>query len=52
MLHTRDNTCDEYRREWSNFRPAVKSLLKSAWDLFKALVINTRDVLGSGRINL
>ncbi len=52
MLHTRDNTGDENRRERSNFRPVVKSLLQSAWEMFKAFVINARNVLGSGRINL
>lgn len=52
MLHVRDNPGDEHRQGWSNFRPAVNSLLRNAWELFKAFVINARDVLGSGRINL
>jgi hypothetical protein len=52
MLRTRDNTGDEHSRERSSFHPAVKSLLRSAWELFKVFVINARDVLGSGRINL
>jgi hypothetical protein len=52
MLHIRDNTGDEHRQGWNNIHPAVRSLLRSAWELFKAFVINARDVLGSGRINL
>jgi hypothetical protein len=52
MLHTRDNTGDEHMQGRNNFRLAVKSLLRSAWKMFKAFIINTRDVLGSGRINL
>ena len=52
MLHTRDHTSDEYKQSRSDFRSVVKSLLSSAWEMFKALIINARDVLGSGRINL
>ncbi len=52
MLHTRDDTADEHWHGRSNFSPVMKSLLMSAWKLFKAFVINARDVLGSGRINL
>jgi hypothetical protein len=52
MLHTRDDIADKHRLRRSNFSLVMKSLLMSAWKLFKAFVINARDVLGSGRINL
>lgn len=52
MNHIRDNPGDDHRQGMNQIRPVVKSLLRSAWSMFKAFVINARDVLGSGRINL
>jgi hypothetical protein len=52
MLHIRNNIGDAHWHERINIHPAMKLLLSKAWVLFKAFVINARDVLGSGRINL
>jgi hypothetical protein len=52
MSYTNDNYRGHEMLRGRNLRPVIKRLLVSAWNIFKSFVINTRDVLGSGRINL
>ncbi len=52
MSYTNDNYRKQEMPRGRDLRPLMRKLLISAWNIFKAFVINARDVLGSGRINL
>jgi hypothetical protein len=52
MLGPRDNHDDSQVMQHSSMRSALKRFVRSAWNILVSLVINARDVYGSGRIQL
>ncbi len=52
MSYTNEINREQEMLRGGNLRPVMRRLLVSVWNIFKAFVISTRDVLGSGRINL
>ena len=52
MSYTNEINREQEMPRGGIFGPVMRRLLVSAWNIFKSFMINARDVLGSGRINL
>ena len=52
MLEPRDVYDENQVMQHSTMRSALKRFVRSAWNILVSLVLNARDVYGSGRIQL
>jgi len=52
MSYTMDNNREERMLQGSNGHPALKRFVHRVWNILVSFIMDARDVLGSGRIQL